>query len=93
MSKNQHSRTFQTTKKLNLMPTKITFPFSFAGTKLSPICSPKMYVERTPKLVESRFQWDNQNITLRHGVNAQAAKFLTINAGSVQPISQALTQQ
>ncbi len=33
-------------------------------------------VRRThSKLVESRFQWDNQNITLRHGVNAQAANF------------------
>jgi hypothetical protein len=42
------------TKKLNLVPTKITvFPpwrasVFVAGTKLSPICSPKMYVERTP---------------------------------------------
>jgi hypothetical protein len=54
MSKNQHPRTFQTTKKLNLVPTKITAcPLSrvsvfVAGTKLSPICSPKMYVEHTP---------------------------------------------
>jgi len=41
-------------KKLNLVPTNITvFPpwqvsVFVAGTKLSPICSPKMYVERTP---------------------------------------------
>jgi hypothetical protein len=43
-----------TTKKLNLAPTKITacppgrVSVFVAGTKLSPICSPKMYVERTP---------------------------------------------
>jgi hypothetical protein len=43
-----------TTKKLNLVPTNITvFPpwqvsVFVAGTKLSPICSPKMYVERAP---------------------------------------------
>jgi len=40
------------TKKLNLMPTKIRpaqwqLSVFVAGTKLSPICSPKMYVERT----------------------------------------------
>ncbi len=33
-------------------------PINQVGTKLSSICSPQMYVERTPKLEESRFQRD-----------------------------------
>jgi len=52
--KEQQFTTFWPQKKLNLVPTNITvFPpwqvsVFVAGTKLSPICSPKMYVERTP---------------------------------------------
>ena len=51
MSKNQLFRTFETTKKLNLdrygpLLLKAT---AVKRDKIEPICSPKMYVERTPK--------------------------------------------
>jgi len=51
MSKNQPFRTFETTKKLNLdrygpLLLKAT---AAKRDKIEPICSPKMYVEHTPK--------------------------------------------
>src|SRR4029077_5404878 len=52
MSKNQPFRTFETTKKLNLdrcEPLLLKLERS-KRDKIEPICSPKMYVERTPKL-------------------------------------------
>src|SRR4029077_8723752 len=78
-----------TTKKLNLVPTKLQ---STAGAGFCFCCRDKIEpnlqsqnVRRThSKLVEPRFQWGNQNITLRHSVNAQTSDFLAINAGSVQ---------
>jgi hypothetical protein len=50
MSKNQAFRTFET-KKLNLDrygPPLLKLR-RFKRDKIEPICSPKMYVERTPK--------------------------------------------
>ena len=51
MSKNQRFRTFEATKKLNLDrygPLSLKLR-RFKRDKIEPICSPKMYVERTPK--------------------------------------------
>jgi len=51
MSKNQRFRTFETTKKLNLDrygPLLLKLQ-RFKRDKIEPICSPKMYTERTPK--------------------------------------------
>jgi hypothetical protein len=50
MSKNQLSRTFERTKKLNLDRwTAFAKATAVKRDKIEPICSPKMYVERTPK--------------------------------------------
>jgi hypothetical protein len=77
MSKNQHSRPFQSTKKLNLCPTIISAcpPWrvadNHAGTKLSPICSPKC-TRTTPNAFGARFQRDKYfkpeiGLVNRHG--------------------------
>src|SRR5438093_10191729 len=51
MSKNQSLRTFQTTKNSILIAYRSAFATAAAGKrdKIEPICSPKTYVERTPK--------------------------------------------
>ena len=50
MSKNQPFRTFETTKKLNLdRYGPLLLSSAVKRDKIEPICSPKMYVERTPK--------------------------------------------
>src|SRR5882724_10128500 len=50
MSKNQPFRTFEATKKLNLDRwTAFAKATAVKRDKIEPICSPKMYVERTPK--------------------------------------------
>jgi len=51
MSKNQPFCTFEATKKLNLdrAMTIVAEQQQFKRDKIEPICSPKMYVERTPK--------------------------------------------
>ena len=50
MSKNQPFRTFETIKKLNLdRYDRVAKATAVKRDKIEPICSPKMYVERTPK--------------------------------------------
>ena len=59
MSKNQLFRTFETTKKLNLdrFGPLLLKQQRFKRDKIEPICSPKMYIERTP----------NEGVPLRAG--------------------------
>jgi hypothetical protein len=58
----KHSRTFQSTKKLNVAPDRPSFAKATAGKrdKIESNLQSQMYVERTPGLEESRFQRDQQ---------------------------------
>ena len=89
MSKNQQFTTFEHKKtqsradKNHSLPAGAGFCF-FCRDKIEPNLQSQNVRRTHSKLVEPRFQWGNQNITLRDSVNAQTSDFFAINAGSVQ---------
>src|SRR5262245_15116795 len=81
MSKNPAVQYILATKKLNLVPTKITgCPLSrvsvfVAGTKLSPICSPKNVRRTYSKVMEPRFQRDKKKPKNKNSSNSKTRNF------------------